>query len=371
MKVGRPIILAMCALLPPAAYSFVSPSVASDHQRAASSSSSASGGGNTAVFGSGGGSFEHEFNAGLPTFTPITRGRAQSEYVSDTPATLAPYVVSGDRSSELSYDPAAFPRNIPLQQIQGGKSRLTFKMPLGAERAQIYVQSNGRPLTARVELWLGPIRRVHFMDIKCMNGSETPYRGCIKFKNTDSAGPQTIEISTSEDSQFPALVGVDVMTPERSAERQRVFDAIWKSSTKLYSQGDKTVRSVPIADHVKSVQLLVWSKDVGKKSFKVNIEFLQGPNCKRQYYELQCGGGTQPYHAVFETPGNGWTMRFVNTKTVHDGSVEFVVVPYEVVDDAIPETDAMAPYYGGYAERNGEFGYAETLGPHGNRVYRR
>jgi len=243
-------------------------------------------------------------------------------------------------------------------------------MPLGAERAQIYVQSNGRPLTARVELWLGPIRRVHFMDIKCMNGSETPYRGCIKFKNTDSAGPQTLEISTSDDSAFPALVGVDVMTPERSAERQKVFDAIWKSSTKLYSQGDKTVRSIPIADHVKSVQLLVWSKDVGKKSFKVNVEFLQGPNCKRQYYELQCGGGTQPYHAVFETPGNGWTMRWVNTKTIHDGSHEFVVVPYEVEDDAVPESNVMAPYYNGYAERNNEFGYAETLGPHGNRVYR-
>jgi len=355
MKVGRSILALSCTLLPPTATAFV-PATTNQQRTCARGS-------DTAIF-------NHEFNGGLPTFTPISRTRAQDEYINDSPATLAPYVVSGDRSSELSYDPAAFPTNLPLQVIQGGKSRLTFKMPLGAERAQIYVQSNGRPLTARVELWLGPIRRVHFMDIKCMNGSETPYRGCIKFKNTDSAGPQTLEISTSDDSAFPALVGVDVMTPERSAERQKVFDAIWKSSTKLYSQGDKTVRSIPIADHVKSVQLLVWSKDVGKKSFKVNVEFLQGPNCKRQYYELQCGGGTQPYHAVFETPGNGWTMRWVNTKTIHDGSHEFVVVPYEVEDDAVPESNVMAPYYNGYAERNNEFGYAETLGPHGNRVYR-
>jgi len=312
---------------------------------------------------------KHELNGGLPTFNPPSRDRAQNEFANDTPATLSPYAVTGDRASELSFDPAAFPKNLPLQQLQGGNSRLTYKMPQGADRAQIYIQSNGRPLKARVELWLGPIRRVHFIDISCMNGSETPYRGCIKFKNTDSAGPQTLEISTSDDQAFPALVGVDVMTNERSKERQAVFDEIWKSSTKLYSQGDKTVRSIPIADHVKSVQLLVWSKDVGKKSFKVNIEMLQGPNCKRQYYELQCGGGTQPYHAVFDCPGNGWVMRWTNTKTLHDGSHEFSVVPYELEDD-YQESDEMAPYYNGFAERSGEFDpYGDSLGPHGNRVY--
>lgn len=313
--------------------------------------------------------FDHPINGGLPTFNPPSRERAQNEYIDETPPNQASYVVTGDRSSELSFDPAAFPSNLPLQQIQGGNSRLTYKLPQGADRAQIFINSHGRPLKARVELWLGPIRRVHFMDISCMNGAETPYRGCIKFKNTDSAGPQTIEISTSDDQAFPALVGVDVMTPERSKERQGVFDAIWKSSTKLYSQGDKTVRSIPIADHVKSIQVLVWSKDVGKKSFKVNVELLQGPNCKRQSYALQCGGGTQPYHAVFEVPGNGWTMRWTNTKTLHDGSHEFAVVPYELEEDAPPESDEMAPYYGGYAERNDEFGYANSLGPHGKRVF--
>jgi len=295
------------------------------------------------------------------------RDQANYQVAQNTPKNQFPYVATASESCELSYDPSAFPKNLPLQQIQGGNSRLTWKMPQGADRLQMLIQTNGRPLKARVELWLGPIRRVHFMDISCMNGAETPFRACLKFKNTDSAGPQTLEISTSEDSAFPALVGVDVMTNDRSKERQEAFDKIWKASTKLYSQGDKTVRSIPIADHCKSVQLLVWSKDVGKKSFKVNVELLQGPNCKRQYYELQCGGGTQPYHAIFETPGNGWTMRWTNTKTLHDGSHEFVVVPYELENDAPPEAMGTPMYSGGYAEKNNEFGYGETLGPHGAR----
>jgi len=311
----------------------------------------------------------HPINGGLPHFNPASRERAQEENLDATPVNQASYIVTGSQSTALSRDPAAFPANLPLQQLQGGGSRLTYKMPQGADRAQIYIASHGRPLKARVELWLGPVRRVHFIDISCMNGAESPYRGCIKFKNTDSAGPQTLEISTSDDQAFPALVGVDVMTPDRSKERTAAFDAVWKASTKLYSQGNKSVRFVPIADHVKSIQLLVWSKDVGKKSFKAAVELLQGPNCKRQSFELQCGGGTQPYHAVFQVPGPGWTLRWKNTKTLHDGSVEFAVVPYEVEDDALPPSDQPAPYANGYAERSDEFGYANSLGPHGNRVW--
>jgi|Transcript_15896 hypothetical protein len=311
-------------------------------------------------------------NGGLPTFNPSSRDRAQNEYRADTPKSQFPYVCSGDKSSELAADSTAFPKNLNLQMIQGQNARLTYKMPEGADRVQMFINSNGRPLKARVELWCGPIRRTHFMDIDCMNGAETPFRATLKFKNVDSAGPQVLQINTKEDSAFPAMVGVDIMSPERSAERQEKFDAIWKSSTKIYSQGDKTIRSIPIADNCKSVQLLVWSKDVGKKSFKVNIELLQGPNSKRQYYELQCGGGSQPYHAVFETPGNGWTMRVTNTKTLHDGSHEFVLVPYEVDGDmsssVSANTGAISPFDGGYSPNSTHGGnYGKSLGPHGSR----
>jgi hypothetical protein len=205
-----------------------------------------------------------------------------------------------------------------------------------------------------------------------MNGAETPFRACLKFKATDSAGPQIIQVNTKQDSEFPALVGMDILTPERNAERKEVYDRIWKTAPKIYSQGDKTIRSVPIADHVKSVQLLVWSKDVGKKSFKVNIEFLQGPNSKRQYYELQCGGGTQPYHAIFETPGNGWTFRLTNTKTIHDGSFEFSLIPFEIEgDQTASSSEGVAPYHGGYSPNSTFLGnYGSSLGPHGNSNFR-
>jgi hypothetical protein len=46
-------------------------------------------------------------------------------------------------------------------RIEGGKTLKTFKMPDYAERVQYIIQSpNGRPVKAKVELWIGPIRCV-------------------------------------------------------------------------------------------------------------------------------------------------------------------------------------------------------------------
>lgn len=250
---------------------------------------------------------------------------------------------------------------------------MTYKMPPGCDRVQMLLKTNGRPLKARVELWCGPIRRTHFCDLDLMNGEQTQFRSCLKFKAVDSAGPQTLQINTKEADAFPVQVALDVFaSAERSETHMERFEHIWETATKIYSQGDGSIRNVQIADHVKSVQLLVWSKDVGKKSFKANIELLQGPNNKRQYYEMQCGGGSQPYHAILETPGSGWTLRLTNKKTIHDGSFEFVVVPYEVEGGGYASEESIQPY-GGISQGTGGYtgasshndGYGSSLGPSG------
>merc|ERR1712028_8837 len=69
------------------------------------------------------------------------------------------------------------------------------------------------------------------------------------------------------------------------------------------------VKAFPISDNIESVQIMFWSKDTGKRAAKSKIEVLQGPNSIRQVFDLHCEGSTQPYHAIIETPGTGWTIR--------------------------------------------------------------
>jgi hypothetical protein len=123
---------------------------------------------------------------------------------------------------------------------------------------------------------------------------------------------------------------------------QRVFDMGPKTIVQGGSTegGGGSVRYFNIPDNVESCQMVLWSRDLGKRTVKAKIEVLQGPNSIRQLYNLHCGGSTQPYHCVIPTPGTGWTIRVIATNYM-EFPFEAVVVPYEELDDV----DGMG-YYG-------------------------
>jgi hypothetical protein len=82
------------------------------------------------------------------------------------------------------------PPDLPLRTIQGANTLVTMKMPVENERVCVYIKTNGRPTKAAIEMWLGPLRRTHKMDIYCQDGNNTPFREVLKFKKGDNAGPQ-------------------------------------------------------------------------------------------------------------------------------------------------------------------------------------
>eukprot|EP00527_Entomoneis_sp_CCMP2396_P001823 CAMPEP_0198151280 /NCGR_PEP_ID=MMETSP1443-20131203/55050_1 /TAXON_ID=186043 /ORGANISM="Entomoneis sp., Strain CCMP2396" /LENGTH=288 /DNA_ID=CAMNT_0043816901 /DNA_START=24 /DNA_END=890 /DNA_ORIENTATION=+ len=227
-----------------------------------------------------------------------------------------------------------FPVEPPLARIEGGGGTIrTYQIPPGAERIQYVLKSEGRPLKARVELWLGPIRQIHYCEIDMMDGNKTPYRATLKFKPVGT----TLRIGTTKDSagEFPLLAGVYIPKPDESKKIGKITEDTFYANERVKIQGgaieggNGAVRVFPYDASVKSMQLIIWSKDVGKKSFKALIEVLHGPNNKKQILDLQCGGGSQPYHGIIQTPGQG-EIRIYNKKYVEDGLFQIAMVPFEM-----------------------------------------
>jgi len=226
-----------------------------------------------------------------------------------------------------------FPMDIPMRKMQGGGTVRTWDIPADAERLSYYIRTNGRPLKAMVELWVGPIRRIHSVNIESEDGAESPYRAMLKFK----PGTKTLKISTTGSHEFPLEFGAEVPNAVRMKETWAATQKVFDVSPKVTIQGGSTeggggsVRYFNIPDDVETTQLVLWSRDVGKRTVKCKIEVLQGPNSVRQLYDLHCGGSTQPYHAIIPTPGTGWTIRIIAVNFM-EFPFEAVVEPYEKFD---------------------------------------
>ena len=233
-------------------------------------------------------------------------------------------------------------------RIEGGETLQTFKMPPGCERVQYILQSpNGRPVKAKVELWIGPIRCVHEHIYDAMSGHTFPLRATLQFKKLEPV----LKVSTAGSYEFPLLAGVFVPSEEESKQvGETTTEMFYQAPMKERVQGGSTIdgkggaiRTFKVDPSWKQTQIMVWSKDVGKKSFKTNIEVLQGPNNAKQFLNLRCGGSTQPYHAVIDTPGSGWMIRCNSKKYLEDGLFEIAVAPYETVP-VEENTVKMSPF---------------------------
>ena len=272
-------------------------------------------------------------------------------------------------------------------RIEGGKTLKTFAMPSHAERVQYVLTSpNGRPVKAKVELWIGPNRCVHGegshltlalaltlthahiphscpppppfhahslrrppssaeLIYDCMNGLTYPLKATMQFKKLSPV----LKVSTDGTFEFPLECGVFVPSPEESKVVGDICsDMFYSAPMKDRVQGGSTIdnkggaiRSFQIDPTWEKTQIMVWSKDVGKKSFKTNIEILQGPNNAKQHLNLRCGGSTQPYHAVIDTPGAGWMIRCNSKKYLEDGLFEIAVAPYGETLEYDPSNDVV------------------------------
>ena len=124
-------------------------------------------------------------------------------------------------------------------RIEGGSTLKTFQMPPWAERVQYILKSpSGRPVKAKVELWIGPIRCVHELIYNCMDGDAFPLRVSLQFKKVRPV----LKVSTDSTFEFPLQCGVFVPTPEESARIGETTKAMFYNAPMKHKvQGGSTI----------------------------------------------------------------------------------------------------------------------------------
>lgn len=215
----------------------------------------------------------------------------------------------------------------PVQRIEGETRHAFGFSDNSRDTVQVAMHSpNNRPITSEVNLWLGPNYTPFQLKCHSENGKEFPiqtlvgtkkYAVNVEVKNT---GPYTHPLNAACSYAIAPLAEV----PKAIQFEQCT-----------YIEGG-AVRKVPFPAEVDQLQVLLKTEG---KQLKAKIELLNGPNNVKQEYEVYASNGAATsLFLVFETPGQGNSIRVKNL-----ASLEYPLDMYYRAS----ETSAIVPAEGG------------------------
>jgi hypothetical protein len=193
-----------------------------------------------------------------------------------------------------------------LAQRVEGQTRKTWKFDdLSRDRVQVALTSEGRPVSADVELWLGP----DWTPFKCMAYSEDgklrPIHTLIGTRNKAA----TIEVRNTGQYEFPFKAASNYA----KGPMAEVPFEIPATTEGQYVDGGE-IYSFPVEPDTEELEILL--KTDGKQ-LNARIELLNAPNNPKQTFECFTNNGELNSLCVcFKTPDAGNTVRIVNLAPV-------------------------------------------------------
>lgn len=191
----------------------------------------------------------------------------------------------------------------PAITIQGGSIE-TWSFPSPAiERVQVILESDGRPVNGRIDLWQGPDNAPQIISVFLEDGTERPFCAIVE----TPGGSNAVAVRNTGNLEFPLIASVE---PDRGFAASLTTNISDQHARKV--QGG-AVYAVPIGASIASAKVLLVTDG---RPLNARIEILQGPNNSKQVMEIYSEDGlTRPFLAAIETPGTGNTMRIINTAT--------------------------------------------------------
>jgi len=183
-----------------------------------------------------------------------------------------------------------------------GLSREHWEFPdVNQEFVQVMADSNGRPIDAEIDLWIGPDWTPMRVKAYSEDGIVRPVQTIIGTRNK----PAAIDVTNQGPQDFPLNAAACYAKPPYTGIRDRLIDM----GEGRYIEGG-AVHSVNFDPTVDQVQVLLYTET---RQLKAQVEILNGPNNPKQKYEVFTNNGLlNSLYVVFNSPGSGNVIRITN-----------------------------------------------------------
>jgi hypothetical protein len=190
-----------------------------------------------------------------------------------------------------------------LMQRVEGKTRKTWKFnDLSKDRVQLAVTSEGRPVNADVQLWLGPDWTPFTLKAYSEDGKARPIQTLVGTRNKAAM----LEVRNVGEYEFPINAasnyakGSMALIPQEAVGGKRVDGG--------------ALRAFPLSPEAEKLEVVL---NTDGRQLNARIELLNAPNNPKQTFEVFTNNGELSSLCVcFNTPDAGNTIRIVNLAPV-------------------------------------------------------
>jgi len=196
-----------------------------------------------------------------------------------------------------------------------GNSRKSFGFnDLSKDTIQVAMKTEGRPLDATVEVWIGPDWTPY--ELKCFSddGRQFPVQTLVGTRNKEAE----LELRNTAPYEMPFTVACSYAKAPLADIRKKIP----QTEEKRTVQGGGSVYSIPLPAGMKQARVFLTTDT---KQLNAKVELLNGPNNIKQAFKIFTNNGVlNSFYCVFETPGAGNTIRITNLAPMEFPSYAYV-----------------------------------------------